>query len=517
MKRLFIILSVALMFPLGGCDESRLDLINPNQLSAGTFYATEAQAIAAVNGVYANLQSMGLWRRQYFFLHDLLSDELFGMGSLDGNNFRPLLERTMDPTNGTIGEFWRDAYLGIQRSNQVLDNLGNAEQEIEGLSDDTRNRLLAEVRYLRALMYFEVVSLFGDAPLYTTVSTTTDGAPRSPSADIYNLIMEDLDFAQQHLPVSYGALDVGRVTMGAAYALEGRVWLFRAGREGNASYYQNAKEAYEAFEQNTGGRYSLMPDYFSNFTEEDEFNDESIFEVSFSLAFGGSDGWSGDASGVGEITFRDQEYGMAAWRNVTPSIELVNSYEPGDLRQDANFYEPCDLYNNGQDTVYTPNDCPPPPGKNALTPDDLPNWKKYHYYYKSPDQTGFESGINFRVIRYAEVLLSHAEAIIETEGVTQEALDKINLVRSRAGLDGYTTADFATREAAIEAIMNERRWEFAGEQIRYRDLLRRDLLQETVGARTSNLDLPKHYLLPIPQSEIDFNTALSNADQNPGY
>ncbi|MEM7655736.1 MAG: RagB/SusD family nutrient uptake outer membrane protein [Bacteroidota bacterium] len=515
MKKLSLILSMVLLLPIIACNEEDLDLVNPNELSAETFYSTEAQAVTAVNAIYANLQSGGLWRREYFFTHDLLSDEVFGLGSLEGQRVA-LWNRSFDATNSLVGAFWNDAYRGIQRANLVLDNVGNTEREIAGLSDALRNRLLAEARFLRALMYFELVSMWGDVPLYTSVSTVVEGIPRSPAADVYQVIIDDLDFAQSNLPDNYSADDAGRATKGAAYALEGRVWLFRAGAENNAEFYNNAKSAYQDFENNTSG-YALVDTYLDNFLEETEHNIESIFEVNFTLAFGGGNRWSGDGNGINEVTFRGQEYGMRAWRNVVPSEALLGAFEDDDVRFGASFYSPCDLYNNDTDTVYTPNDCPAPAGASNTTPDDLPSWKKYQNYYKLEQEVNQQSGINFRVIRYAEILLSHAEAIAETEGVTADAVDKVNQIRTRAGLSEFTVGDFGSADDFIDAIMQERRVEFAGEQIRYRDLLRRDLLQETVGAVHPQLSLPKHALLPVPQGEIDNNINISEADQNSGY
>jgi hypothetical protein len=208
---------------------------------------------------------------------------------------------------------------------------------------------------------------------------------------------------------------------------------------------------------------------------------------------------------------------MRAWRNVVPSEALLESFEDGDARFAASFYSPCDLYNNGTDTVYTPTACPAPAGASNTTPDDRPSWKKYQSYYKLEQEVNQQSGINFRVLRYAEVLLSHAEAIAESEGVTAAAVDKVNQVRTRAGLAEFSIGDFASKDALIDAIIQERRVEFSGEQIRYRDLLRRDMLEETVGKVHPQLTLPKHQLLPLPQGELDNNTNISQGDQNTGY
>ena len=520
-----IILTLALIFIFGvSCDESILDKSNPNELSTETFFADANQAIAATNAVYASLQTTGLWTREYFFTHDLLSDENFGLGSLEAQR-RQVLEHGFDAGNSVLGLMWRGLYRGINRANLVITSIPEME---EGTIDpDLANRLMGEASFLRALLYFELVSLWGDVPFITEVETNAEGNGRTDREEIYTLIFNDLDFAEQHLleKGEYDNEDIGRATVGAAQGLKGKIHLWRG------EYTQAETEFAKVISSNN---YQLIDEYTENFTAENENNDESLFEVQFTLDFGGGNRWSGDGNGIAEVTFRGQEYGFKAWRNVIPSEELKSEFESDDPRFGYSFYGPGDLYNNGMDTIYTPFVYPNPTGEvdpetgatsKATTPDDLESWRKYQNYYNRENEVNQQSGINFRVIRYADILLMQAEVKNELDK-PQEAIDLLNQVRARPSVDMplYDTPEMdgrgfpvGTKDQIFDAIMHEREVELNGEQIRNRDIRRwrRDgkLDEEPIAGYNPN----RHGLLPIPTAEIDANPMLTTADQNDGY
>lgn len=525
MMRTTIYVTLCTLFVIGlsSCDEENiLTETNPNQLSAETFYRNRAQAEAAVNAVYANLQTIGLYNRRYYFIHDLLSNEAEGMGSLepDLNQFNTY--ELSAGGNATLRENWDALYRGVQRANLVLANVPNVpEQE---LSEDVRNRFLAEARFLRAWYYYELVTGWGEVPLLPELATQEDipeGIPKAPREDIYQLILDDLNFAEQNLPMKsqYSAADKGRATAGAAAALKGKVYLFRGSTLETSGDFQAAETELEKF---TGGgqyasEYRLMDNYFDNFMEETENNAESIFEVQFSPT--GSANWSEQGTGVFEETFRNQEYGFQQWRNVIPSKKLIEEYEDGDPRLGETVYFPGDSFNGGQNTVEVP--------------DSYPSWRKYQTYYKAAP-SGFvaNSGINFRVIRLANVLLSLADAKIEL-GKNQEAIDLMNQVRSRPSVDmpPYPTEEYpvSNKQELLDALYHEVAVEHAGEQVLHKFQQRRpEYLEEWAvntpeyrsgpdGEVDSGFSLPKSLRMPIPQTELDANNALSGDDQNPGY
>lgn len=526
-KIAYITFCTLLAVGLTSCDEeSLLTETNPNELSAETFYETEEQAEAAVFAVYANLQTIGLYNRRYYFIHDLLSNEAEGMGSLEPDLGQFNTYQVAPGGNPTLEENFESLTRGVQRANLVIENVPDVpDQEI---SEDTRSQFIAEARFLRAWHLYELVTLWGEVPLLTEVATQEEletGVPKASKEEIYQVILDDLNFAEDNLPLKseYDPVDAGRASAAAAAALKGKVHLARSSDSPIGVGADAWGEAETELEKFTGsgeyaGEYELVDDYFDNFKEETENNAESIFEVQFSPT--GEANWSLQGSGVFEETFRAQEYGFQQWRNVVPSQKLVEEYEDDDPRLEETVYFPGDSFNNGQGTVDVP--------------DDLPSWRKYQTYYKDAVE-GFRanSGINFRVIRLAEVYLSLADAKIEL-GKDQEAIDLMNEVRTRPSVDvdEYPTAEYpvSTKQELLDALYHEVAVEHAGEQVLHKFQQRRpEYLEEWAvnapeynptglsGDVDAGFELPKSVLMPIPQSEIDANNALSSEDQNPGY
>ena len=501
-----ILLLIGLMFSaVFSCNDDILDKDNPTELSTATFFRTDDQAIAAINAVYAGLQTTNLYTREYFFLHDLLSDDCeSGGGQLEAPRGR-VLNYVLDGANPLVGALWQGAYRVILRSNYVIQNTTN--EENEGVSEELLKRIEGEARFLRAWAYFELVSLWGRVPLITEPASSPEGNPRSDTEEeIYTLIFQDLDIAEENL-MSKGEMELGRVTEGAAQALKAKIHLFRGD-------YQAARQP--LLDVISSEDYSLVDRFLDNHQANNENNAESIFEVQFSEDFGGGGAWSGDGSGVSEITFRGQEYGPNAWRNVIPSASLAAEFETvakgaekDDPRRDYSFYQIGDLFNEGNDTL-TVADVQGDVGK--------PSWKKYQMIYNRANEN-FQSGINFRAIRYADVLLMMAEVENELSGPSA-ALPYINQVRARAdvAMPPYPTALYPTgnKDQMFDAIVHERRVELSAEQIRNRDIRRWRRLgkldQEPIASYEA-----KHDLLPIPLVELGNNTALTTTDQNPGY
>ncbi|MFO7826336.1 MAG: RagB/SusD family nutrient uptake outer membrane protein [Cyclobacterium sp.] len=506
MKTKYILTIMLLFIGFVSCDEEKLDPVNPNQLGIGTFYRTGPQLEAAVNSVYAGLQANNLYNREYFFLQDLLSDDCDTGGPQLEAPRAQVLNHVFDASNPLITANWRGWFRVVHRANLVLENAENAVEEI---SDNLRDRIVGEAYFLRALANFELVSLWGPIPLMTSSAESPDGFPRSPEEDVYNQVFNDLTEAINRLPLKseYSGEDLGRATKGAAQALAAKAHLFRAD-------FQAARPFLE--EVINSGEYALVDRYLDNFEAENENNEESVWEVQFSEEFGNDGGWNADGSNIAEVTFRGQEYGPTAWRNVIPSIGLVEAYETvengaekDDPRGRYTFFRIGDTYNNGQ-SVLT--------GDKVQGSTDRPSWRKYQAIYKRENEDT-NSGINFRVIRYADVLLMMAEVENELSGPAA-ALPYINQVRARADVDmpPYPTTLFPTgsQEEMRLAIMHERRVELAGEQVRNRDI-RRWRRQGVLPAEPIPVFQSRNDVLPIPLVEIDNNSALSNADQNSGY
>jgi hypothetical protein len=287
----------------------------------------------------------------------------------------------------------------------------------------------------------------------------------------------------------------------------------------------------------------LEPVYFDNFTEENENGAESIFEVQFSKAAGYSNQWSSDRTdqGVNEGTFRAQEYSCLGWFNVFVSEDLWNEFETDavngvktDPRRGYCAYQTGDMYANNTLTMSL---TPLIEDYNGVTTSyERRGWKKYQNYYKQPSETDNTSGINMKVIRYADVLLMMAECQANL-GNLPAAIDLMNQVRARADVDMplYGDADMnaiypvTTLEEFMVALEHERKVELCGEQVRFSDLVRwgrlasflssDKLLNSIPKADKAALvfSSPKNLLWPIPQREIDVNPNITQEDQNPGY
>lgn len=506
------LLAIGVMF---SCDEGRLELQNPNQSTPDSFFTIASQSQAAVNAMYANLQTRGLYSRHIFFSHDNMSHENAGNPQLEADK-RQYLDFAFDASHGAIRAFWESCYRGINKCNYVLDN----EEAIRaiadaGYSDALRDNHIGEAKFMRALYYFYLASRYGGVPLVLSVPTTVDGTAKSTQDEVYNQIEADLTDATGLLfDKSDAAYQNGRASSGAAWALLGKVRMYR----------QNYSGAQTAFSNLTG--YDLTANYIDNFLEETEYNEESIFEVSYDIAIGHNDRWNSDASGQGLIasTFRGQEYGCFNWFNVYPSDDLLNEYEAGDPRFDANFYTDGSTIVGGVTVRTGVAPDPVPAGEIYIPLERTAGWRKYQNYYKKADEQ-MESGINFRVIRYADILLMLAE--IENEiGTIAGAVGYLNQIRDRVGMPQYGTAAMdaagypvTTNAEVFAAIVHERKVELAGEQLRFPDLVRWGIADEVLGASGMNTGFTpnKNELFPIPQQEINANNALSNDDQNPGY
>jgi tetratricopeptide (TPR) repeat protein len=490
----YIVVVLSGIFAINSCDTKDLELINPNELSPETYFKSESQVEATVNATYANLQTRGLYARHIFFALDLMSQEATGNPQLEGDKV-PFTNFSFDNSSSIIQFFWEACYLGIAKTNFVLDNEDKIRALPESvLTEAKKNKYLGEAHFMRAYYYFLLVPRFGDLPLYTT--QTTVGAARSPKEEIYKLITDDFDFASKNL-LSKTAEQKGRATKEAAFAYLGKALL----------YQKKYDEALAAFDKVTG--FSLETDFYRNFMDEYEHGPESIFEIEYDEKLGVGDKWGSDTAGdgVAESTLRGQEYGNLGWYNVYPSDDLLDEYEAGDKRFGETFYVPGSKYNNGANTMTAEN-------FKVGTEYRRAGWKKYQNYYKRVDENQ-DSSINFKVMRYSDVLLMKAECYNQRSASTADqdaAIALIKQVRDRAGL---TTNIASNQTAVFNAIVHERKVELAGEQVRFDDIIRWGIAP-TVLAGTG-FQTGKSELWPIPNRETTSNPNITPSDNNPGY
>ena len=488
------------------CNTNILEKVNPTQLSTETYFKTGAELVTGVNAVYAGWQGLNLYGREYFFIHDLRGDDMQPGGSQLEIQRAQLINGTQDASNQVANDVWQGLYRVIHRANVVISFAPDVKQSI---TDELRNRVLGEAKFHRAWAYYELASIWGGVPLYKTYATSPDESqPRATEDQVYELIISDLKEAITGLPLksTYSDSDIGRVSKGAAQSMLARVYMQRGD-------YASAKEQLAAVI--TSNQYKLVDTYIDNFREENEFNSESVWEISFTEAFGGLN-WSGDGNGInGEVTIRGQEYGPNAWRNLIPSNGLLAEFETkkaGDAKDDPryqdSFYQVGEPFNNGKDVV-----------KDVQGADPKISWKKYQKIYKASSENS-QSGINFRVIRYAEVLLMMAECENEV-GSQVTAVSYLNQVRDRksVSLPHYPTSKFpaSTKAQVFDATVHEKRVELGGEQVRNLDILRWRKQNKLAKEPIPYFQKGKHELLPIPQNEINNNSKIDQKDQNPGY
>ena len=451
-KIIFLLLTG--VFAVNSCNDSDLELSDPNQITPDTYFANEAQVQAAVNAAYANLQTVALYGRLIWYMMDNMSQENQDNPQMEPDK-RTFKEFTFNSTNGEIRDYWDSCFRGINKANFVIGNAaiidGIPEQK---LSNTNRLKFYAEARFLRAQYYFMLVNRFGNVPLRNGDFTQPEGKAISPKADVVSLIIEDLEYASIHL-LPKASEEKGRANK-----------------------------------------------------EETEHGIESVWEVQYDLTLGTGAKWDGPVVGAGQnhATFRGQDYGNLNWFNSYPSDDLFDSYEAGDNRLNGTMYFVGDSYNNGNN-IFTA-------AQFTAESEVKPRvWKKYQNYYKQTDEAQ-ESGINAKVIRYADVLLMMAECENERPGGSQSvAVGYINRVRDRADLDFLPTT--LSKSQVFEAIVQERKVELAGEQVRFDDLVRWGRAATFLAG--TGFQAGKHELWPIPDQEISSNPNVTSDDQNPGY
>jgi starch-binding outer membrane protein, SusD/RagB family len=485
-------LGAALGAALAGCSD--LDLTNPNQPSSDTFWQTGSDAVAGINATYNALQNNGTYGRWLVFVTDLRSD--IGRVSSPWTDLSNFTKFTFTSTDFEVNrEVWQHHYQAIFRANQVVDRVPG----IQGMDATLRARVVGEAKFIRALLYFNLVNLYGGGiPLIVAVPSATDRAAASTAAAVYAQIEKDLTEAAAALPASYTGADVGRATSGAAQAMLGKARLQQ----------RKWAEASQILQQVVASnRYRLIASYADNFTQTNENNPESVFEVQFGDRAFLSQGMRGlniakmvGPCGPGFCDGRPTRWYFDQFRT---SLQADGQPDP---RIDATLY-----YNRPGMVVYN-RSFQDRYGNDPNLRDEV-FFKKYGDYYLTSQDQDWDSGINFRVIRYADVLLMLAEALNE-QGNTAGAYPLVNQVRARVSLPALAAG--LTQAQMRDAILRERMFEFGLEGQRLFDLMRHGQLTATLVSRDPEFGTfaAGRDLLPIPQTELNLNP---NISQNPGY
>ena len=486
-----------------GCGDEALEKTNVGNQTTETYFKDQTELGRALNGTYAALQNNNLHGREYFFMHDLRSGEMAaGGGQLEAPRAQILIG-AQAPSNGILTPVWQALYFVIHRANAVIDNSVNTQMD-----ESLKARYIAEAKFLRAYAYYQLYGFWGGVPLNTHYATLlTDTKARSTEEEIYQFLVTDIPTTFQDLPLSYGGNDLGRVTRGAAKMLLAKVYMFHGD-------YANAKTQLEDVK---AMGYSLVNEYFDNFTEEKEYNAEGIWEISFTS--NGNYNWDGEGNDFGpnESWIRSQEYSAIGWRNLIPSDGLLAEFEDNDPRLKGNFYFTGDKYGDPASQKTLTDAAQQGNISNFQGVAQKVSWKKYSIMYKL-DPGGFydKNGMNYRVYRYADALLLLAECENEV-GTAANAIAYLNQVRSRpsTNMPNYPTAKYPcnSKDEIFKAVMHERMVELAGEEIRNFDVIR-----WRKNGKTTFSPIPNFKdLMPIPQNEIDNNDKIDQSHQNPNY
>lgn len=487
MKLKYNLIAIALLgFSFSSCSDF-LEQNPQTDLSENDFYKTADDILSAVNGVYSSLQEGDIYGNWYVF-GEIPSDNTRNQLSGSVTTQNEFDQFYIDTQNSMIANFWKAAYKVINRTNTVLGRIDGIE-----INTELANRYKLECKFIRALMYFNLVRVYGDVPLVLKEISISESYDilREPKENVYNQIIADLKEAQG-LPVSYSTAEDGRATQGAAKALLANVYMtLHKYAEAETILAEIINSGQYSLLENTPG--SLNIDGYKNvFSPVNHNSKEGIFEIQF-LKGGYGEGsnyannFAPENSGTNVVAV-----GGTGGNNI-PEMDIYNAYEEGDLRRD--FSMSLGYYDNRKNN----------------------EWVESRYVCKFMDvpYQNNDASNNYPVIRYADVILMYAEALNQN-GKTAEACKYLNMTRRRGF--GYQTTetspvDLQTTDKAQFALMveQERRVELAFENHRWFDLIRTGRAVEVMKSKGFSLN-ETNLICPIPQKQIDVNPKLTQND-----
>ena len=480
-QQLFAIGCVAaLTGPMSSCDSMLVE--SPKSLAVEVFYNTAEEVETAVNAVYRPLRISTI--ANYVATLECQSDWMYGRGS-----WTPLSDyQGLNDANITrVAGFWNSFYLAIRNANLVIENAPNG----SSISQQDIDKYVAEVKFLRAYTYFHLVRNWGSIPLRTEANMNEKDLPKSPVAQVYDLIVSDLLAAEANLPDT--PKDIGRPSLWAAKSLLADVYL----ELGN--YQEAANRSKQVIDS---GKFSLVPVTSATDFQYNLFGPtilttpEEIFYFKYSRL--------------------EDQGNYILWISNHPSTKLFKfdgAYAVHGDKTNPNFvnWDDDDLRKKLWDNINF-----------GLGPNTLVSSK--YVDTEAISQSG--AGNDQPIYRYADVLLIYAEAAARADGqVSAAALEALNKVRRRAYGFAPATPSEVDYEAAgltqdnfIDLVIKERGYEFLYEGKRWHELRRTGKLNELIAYGKNKTVAEKHLLWPIPLSEMNYNNMLDpSKDQNPGY
>ena len=466
MKKLYI--PLLSLFLLQSCSSDLLNTSPESIKQTDNFYKDEAQLEQGVNAVYGSLQYVGQYQLAMLAIGEIPSDNTYDeVPANDNFTYGELDFFTVQPNNSLLASTWKENYIGIQQANIVLNRIGNVP-----MNPSQKNIRIGEIKFLRALMYFNLVRIFGDVPLVTKESVNVNdyfGQGRTPIEIVYGFVESELKDAISLLPETTS--QKGRVTKGAALGILGKVLMTR----------NKYNEALPFLKQVEGLGYSLLTDVTKIFDVTNKNNAEVIFDVQF------ASGLNGNSEGSQAYQmFSPSGFSSGAKGHNLPTKEMYNIFTTGDKRRDAYI---------------------------GLTNSGIPYSKKLTKSATAPA----DGGSNVVILRLADVDLLVAECYAKSNDLVNGNL-YLNKIKNRAGLPSVNIID---QTLLLEEIALERRKELVGEGHRWFDLVRTGKalqvmtahFQNTPGYGTATIQ-SHNLIMPVPQNQINTDPAIQ---QNPGY
>jgi hypothetical protein len=510
MKKLIYIL-LAGTAVITSCKKS-LDQQPISNNTTDTYFTAPNDFLQGINAVYNDLRT---YPDRLLNLSETRSDNLYAVsegGVRDWEGINSFFKTIA--ANPYVEEAWSKDFNGISRANTLLDQL--TRNGVSVIPDATlRSRYEAEAKFLRAFYYFDLIRLFGKVPLIDHPVLTDEALniPRSPVADVYKLIISDLQFAADNLPLAsaYAVGDKGRASKYAAKSLLALVYMTRSGPTysiegpglGLSEWNLAVAQLNEVI---SSGQYSFIANtgtsttaYSSIFSYGNENNKEVVFNVEYATGsnpqLGATYPWLLVPDGYFQSMGKPNQGGL----EIRPvSNNLLSSYEAGDIRKSFSIQAGYAIPKGVTETRSF--------------------YKKYIDITQVP-ASRTDWAINFIVLRYTDILLLKAECVLHGAPGSQvtDVDNVVNNVRIRAGLAGNKV------NVALPELMEERRKEFASEGTRWHDLVRSGLVTTVMPAWIAADDVKKqiqpfnnnYVIYPVPQSQLDVKTGLYS--QNTGY
>jgi hypothetical protein len=481
MKKISI-LSVLILFVISACNS--LDEDPKAFIASNNFYKTTADAEAAVIAIHNAMNSTThtLYNRLIQISTEMATDDYEAGPRARNAHVRAISNLTHDASNDRMLELWRQSYDGINRANIAIDNISNNPD----LNSQKDKDLVNEAKFLRAVLYFNIVRWFGNVPLVlhetTTLTAEALNVSNTPEAEVYAQIETDLLDAEA-LPVVQQIN--GRPTAGAAKSILSKVYLTQK------KWEKAADKSKQVIDSKV---YDLFEDYADVFNVATKNGKEHIYSAQFK----GLSNWNGN---------------MLASSSAPTSVPGIAGDQADALHKEGGLFEAFAENDKRKYITFAVQFVSPTDGKTYTT---IPHFNKY-FDPTTPESPG-QSSKNTPIIRFAEVLLIYAEALNEqNNGPTTAAYEAIDRLRARAGISLLSEiAPTLSKDDFREAIFEERRKELVFEYQRWFDLARRgsDYFVAKLKAAGKTNTQPKHIHFPIPQRELDLNP---NLKQNPDW